>query len=61
MTATTSVAIAQTADPTADFSHQWTREQKAITLNLGIAAVITGYGFAQWGWGETSFAYNSEG
>ena len=61
LTAATSPANAQTPDPTAEFSHQWTREQKAIAMNLGIAAVITGYGFAQWGWGETAFAYNSEG
>lgn len=30
-------------------------------MNLGIVGVISGYGFAQWGWGETDFAYNSEG
>lgn len=54
-------ADAQEPDLASDFSHQWTREQKAIAMNLGIVAVITGYGFAQWGWGETAFAYNSEG
>jgi hypothetical protein len=61
MVATTSAENSQTFDSSADFSSQWTREQKAIALNLGIAAVITGYGFAQWGWGESDFAYNSEG
>jgi hypothetical protein len=54
-------ACAQTSDPVACFTHQWTREQKAAAMNLGIVAVISGYGFAQWGWGESSFAYNSEG
>lgn len=50
-----------TFDPETDFSRHWTREQKAIALNLGIAAAITGYGFAKWDWGETSFAFQNEG
>lgn len=58
---TLAASFAEISADAVDFSHQWTREQKAAAVNLGIAAAITGYGFAQWGWGESSFAYNSEG
>lgn len=54
-------ASAREIDQAADFSFHWTLEQKSIALNLGIVGVITGYGFSQWGWGKTSFAFNSEG
>lgn len=58
---TLAASFAEISADAVDLSHQWTREQKAAAVNLGIAAAITGYGFAQWGWGESSFAYNSEG
>jgi hypothetical protein len=61
MVVVTRAAMAQSVVPSTDFSHQWTREHKAIAMNLGIAAVITGYGFSQWDWGESGFTYNSEG
>jgi hypothetical protein len=28
----------------------WSKEEKALTLNLGIGAVVLGWGFANWDW-----------
>lgn len=39
----------------------WSREEKTVAFNLGLAAVVGLYGFAQWDWGTSSFEATSEG
>ncbi len=39
----------------------WSRERKALMLNLGIVAGVSLYGFTMWDWGESGFAFQSEG
>jgi len=39
----------------------WSREQKALAFNLGLAAAVSAYGFAQWDWGSSSFETTGEG
>lgn len=39
----------------------WTRERKALALNLGIVGGVTLYGFTVWDWGDASFGWKSEG
>ena len=39
----------------------WTKERKAVTLNLALDGALIGYGFAAWDWGTSSFSTTSEG
>ncbi len=46
-----------------DTASGWTRERKAVALNLGIVAGVAAYGFIHWDWGEggARFDARSEG
>lgn len=44
-----------------DETGDWTRERKAVALNLGIVGAMTAYGFTVWDWGESGFGTTSEG
>jgi hypothetical protein len=39
----------------------WTRERKAIALNLVLDGGLVAYGFSTWGWGSSSFTTVNEG
>jgi len=39
----------------------WTRERNTLALNLGIVGGVTAYGLTVWDWGESGFAFRSEG
>lgn len=39
----------------------WTRERKALALNLGFLGGTAAYGVVAWGWGQSSFSFEREG
>ncbi len=51
-------ASAESIRPRAPF---WTAERKSRALDLGIVTAVTAYGVSRWEWGESSFAFRSEG
>jgi len=40
---------------------EWSREQKATALNLGIVGAVSAWGFTMWDWGDSGFEARSEG
>src|SRR5687768_11036744 len=58
-------ALAQTDKPTtwmsAPWMSDWSKEEKALTLNLGIGAAVLGWGFANWDYGTGGPRFQSEG
>src|ERR687898_1128177 len=53
-------ALAQT-DKATTWMSDWSKEEKALTLNLGIGAVVLGWGFANWDYGTGGPRFQSEG
>ena len=53
-------ALAQT-DERATWMSDWSKEEKALSLNLGIGAVVLGWGFANWDFGTSSPRFQDEG
>lgn len=39
----------------------WTKERKAVALNLALDGGLVAYGFSAWGWGSSSFDTTNEG
>ena len=53
-------ALAQTGER-ATWMSDWSKEEKALTLNLGIGAVVLGWGFANWDFGTSGPRFQDEG
>jgi len=53
-------ASAQT-DAEAHWLSDWSKEEKALALNLGINAVVLGWGFANWDYGSGGPRFQDEG
>jgi Predicted periplasmic lipoprotein (DUF2279) len=58
-------ALAQTDEGaswlSAPWMSDWSKEEKALTLNLGIGAVVVGWGFANWDYGTGGPRFQDEG
>ncbi|EWY36326.1 hypothetical protein N825_28700 [Skermanella stibiiresistens SB22] len=64
----TTGALAQTGSPSSapadsrsGWFSDWSREDKAVALNLGIGAVVLGWGFANWDYGSGGPSFHDEG
>ena len=53
-------ALAQT-DNKSGWLSDWSKEDKALALNLGIGATVLGWGFANWDYGSGGPRFQSEG
>jgi hypothetical protein len=53
-------ALAQT-DNKSEWLSDWSKEDKALTLNLGIGAAVLGWGFANWDYGSGGPRFQNEG
>ena len=61
-------ALAQTdtqagtqADSKSGWFSDWSKEDKALALNLGIGATVLGWGFANWDYGSGGPRFQNEG
>src|SRR4051812_49206474 len=57
-------ALAQTDNNVSwmpDWPKNWSKEDKALALNLGIDAVVLGWGFANWDYGSGGPRFQDEG
>jgi hypothetical protein len=53
-------ALAQTSSKSGWLS-DWSKEDKALAMNLGIAATVLGWGFANWDYGSGGPRFHDEG
>ena len=49
------------ADSKSGWFSDWSKEDKALTLNLGIGAAVLGWGFANWDYGSGGPRFHDEG
>jgi hypothetical protein len=49
------------ADSKSGWFSDWSKEDKALTLNLGIGAAVLGWGFANWDYGSGGPRFQDEG
>ena len=49
------------ADKAKPWMSDWSKEEKALALNLGIGAVVLGWGFANWDYGSGGPRFQDEG